>query len=250
MDVLDFYRNSRRQRDLGLGTKPPANGTYPPGGSWRGATLGGDGGVVPAAATVPAPAGPPASPAATSGGNPFLATADAGHARRRAARHFLGNWARLLQRSGARSGGNTTSAPTRPPASPRRSGPNRQSSIGYFARRATRYGTMSRSASSALLSGRCGSTTRRRCRPWWQTSSIASSPAQGGGDADLQPPHRHDRQPQLARHGPSHSAAHSCANARRLRVGALEGRRCRAPRATPQHRNNDYREHSSPRTCW
>jgi hypothetical protein len=51
----------------------PASGTYPPGPSWRPATIGGDNGVVPAAATAPAPATPAPSPAAAPRNNPFLA---------------------------------------------------------------------------------------------------------------------------------------------------------------------------------
>jgi hypothetical protein len=49
----------------------PANGGYPAGPSWRPVAPGGDSGVVPAAATAPAPAAPPASPATAPGNNPF-----------------------------------------------------------------------------------------------------------------------------------------------------------------------------------
>ena len=63
------------QAPISAWAQAPANGNYPPGGSWRPAAQAGDGGVVPAAATVPVPPRTDSEvhPTAPPGGNPFLA---------------------------------------------------------------------------------------------------------------------------------------------------------------------------------
>ena len=82
------------------------------------------------------------------------------------------------------SGANTTSAPTRP-ASPRPIGRSRRSSIRSSARPATRHGTREPLAILSATRERSASITRPRCRPWWPTSSTASSAARPSADLRL-----------------------------------------------------------------
>ena len=74
----------------------------------------------------------------------------------------------------ARCGASTTFARTRSASAPPPD-PSRRSSTGSSAKPATKRGTPIRSACSAPTAKCSASTTRRRCKPSWPTSSTASS---------------------------------------------------------------------------
>ena len=123
----------------------------------------------------------------------------------------------------ARSGATTTSAPTRR-GSRARSGPNKPSSTGFSARRATRRGTPSRWASSAPATARFASTTRPKCRSIVAdvverfTSSEAATYTFSMRVVTLD-------SPKLADCGPAALAAGAGANAGHQRLAAAQGKR-------------------------
>ncbi len=190
----------------------PNGGGYQP--NWHPPTVGADGNVVPAAATMPAPAGPPGAPATAGAAvNPFLAQTPL--LARRPLHVTAGNgqlpsdqgqvW-REYDISPYTARVTTTKRPE-------------QAIIDWILRE-TGYEVWHSEPFGIL------SATPRTLRVYHtpQMQAVVADivdrfVGQRGRDADLRPPHRHGRQPQLAGRRPSRVAADPRADAGRQRRG-------------------------------
>ena len=216
----------------------PANRAFPQGPNWQPATLGGDNAVVPAAAT--APRRPPRRalarrgavrqpvPRAVAAGRPTPGARDLGqrHAAGRSRPSLAG--IRHQPVHGSRHYHQTARA------GDHRLDPPRDGLRG-MAQRAVRL-PQRHAADLAGLPHAADAGRRGRHR--------RSLRLQRGRDADLQPPHRHGRQSQLAGDRPSPLAAHPRADA-----GAnawLLSKEDAAVLLNALQRRGDYHEHSSP----